>query len=33
MDNKEFKQDLINEILLNIKPSYYKKMYRLQNIL
>ena len=24
MDNKEFKQDLINEILLNIKPSYYK---------
>ena len=24
MDNKEFKQELINEILLNIKPSYYK---------
>ena len=24
MDNKEFKQDLINEIMLNVKPSYYK---------
>ena len=24
MDNKEFKKELINEILLNIKPSYYK---------
>ena len=24
MDNKEFKQELINEILLNIQPSYYK---------
>jgi len=24
MDNKEFKQELINEILLNVKPSYYK---------
>ena len=24
MDNKEFKQELIQEILLNIQPSYYK---------
>ena len=24
MNSKEFKQELINEILLNIKPSYYK---------
>ena len=24
MDNKEFKKDLINEILLNVQPSYYK---------
>ena len=24
MDNKEFEQELINEIILNIKPSYYK---------
>ena len=24
MDNKEFKQELIQELLLNIQPSYYK---------
>ena len=27
MDNKEFKQELIQELLLNIQPSYYKIMY------
>jgi len=31
MDNKEFKQELINEILLNIKPSYYKN-YIIKNV-
>ena len=25
MNNKEFKQELIQELLLNIQPSYYKK--------
>ena len=24
MNNKEFKQELIQELLLNIQPSYYK---------
>ena len=24
MDNKEFKQELIQELLLNIQPTYYK---------
>ena len=27
MNNKEFKQELIQELLLNIQPSYYKIMY------
>jgi hypothetical protein len=26
MDNKEFKQELIQELLLNIQPSYYKQI-------
>ena len=31
MDIKEFKQELIQEILLNIQPSYYKN-YELKQI-
>ena len=26
MNNKEFKQELIQELLLNIQPSYYKQI-------
>ena len=26
MNNKEFKQELIQELLLNIYPSYYKQI-------